>query len=175
VRGASLIDIEPADGLPEVHLKRSRKLIAHSLLVQILIDLARRFVHLPGKIGLTTISELGDKKSEVSAPDFLDCHRLRVAPINRFGNTRDSNRACQDITVTVIRHGMDHAEYLNTLSPSERRELARQLKCSSAFIEQLLYRCKRPGPKFAQQLNAASGGKAELAKMRPDIWGGIAA
>jgi DNA-binding transcriptional regulator YdaS (Cro superfamily) len=65
---------------------------------------------------------------------------------------------------------MDHVQFLNQLTLAERKALAAELGCHWNFLEQLRYRCKRPGPIFAQKLAKASGGRVRLHEMRPDIW-----
>lgn len=70
-------------------------------------------------------------------------------------------------------------DYLDTLTPEERKAFAAQCDTKIGYLSQLTCRVadgahqRLPSPKKCRLFVAASNGKLRLEDLRPDIWGDL--
>ena len=67
------------------------------------------------------------------------------------------------------------SEYLDSLTPNDRRTFARRAKTTDGYLAQLKGHFRTPSTALAKRLVAASEGKLSLELLRPDVWGPRAA
>lgn len=66
---------------------------------------------------------------------------------------------------------MTPSQYLSSLKPAERRELAKRMNTSFAFLRNVQYGTKKLNPVYARRLELHSGGVVpRQLTLPPEVW-----
>ena len=82
--------------------------------------------------------------------------------------TNGKQVACEAGKQSVFSAPMTLAEYL-LIEDADR--LAKACETQSVYLMQIVRGVRRPSPKLARRIHAATNGVVTLESLRPDIWG----